>query len=96
MRCCTPSQPVAIRRNPFVSIYVYTCQVSSYPENEFRYFLPGSVKLTSADGTVLALKAGEAMALPKIRLVTFVKNRYSSAVAPGLPCPSCRRMRMWS
>jgi uncharacterized cupin superfamily protein len=39
--------------------------VESYPEDEFCYFLSGSVKLTSADGTVLVLKAGEAMALPK-------------------------------
>lgn len=39
--------------------------VDSYPEDEFCYFLTGSVKLTSADGSVLELKAGEAVAIPK-------------------------------
>ena len=40
-------------------------QIDSYPEDEFCYFLTGSVKLTSKDGTVLELKAGEAVAIPK-------------------------------
>lgn len=40
-------------------------KIASYPEDEFCYFLTGSVKLTSADGTVLELKAGEAVAIPK-------------------------------
>jgi uncharacterized cupin superfamily protein len=39
--------------------------INSYPEDEFCYFLSGSVKLTSSDGTVVALKAGEAVAIPK-------------------------------
>ena len=39
--------------------------IESYPEDEFCYFLSGSVKLTSADGSVLELKAGEAVAIPK-------------------------------
>jgi uncharacterized cupin superfamily protein len=39
--------------------------IPSYPEDEFMYFIEGSVKLTSADGTVLELKAGEGAAIPK-------------------------------
>jgi uncharacterized cupin superfamily protein len=37
----------------------------SYPEDEFCYFLSGSVKLTSADGSIVELKAGEAVVIPK-------------------------------
>ncbi|HEY2683575.1 MAG TPA: cupin domain-containing protein [Steroidobacteraceae bacterium] len=39
--------------------------IDSYPEDEFCYFLTGSVKLTSSDGTVLEVKAGEAVAIHK-------------------------------
>lgn len=39
--------------------------IDSYPEDEFCYFLSGSVKLTSADGTVLELKAGDSVVIPK-------------------------------
>jgi uncharacterized cupin superfamily protein len=39
--------------------------IDSYPEDEFCYFLSGSVKLTSADGSVLRLKAGDAVMIPK-------------------------------
>ena len=39
--------------------------IDSYPEDEFCYFLSGSVKLTSADGSVVEVKAGEAVAIPK-------------------------------
>jgi uncharacterized cupin superfamily protein len=39
--------------------------IDSYPEDEFCYFLTGSVKLTSSDGTVIEVKAGEAVAIPK-------------------------------
>lgn len=39
--------------------------IESYPEDEFCYFLSGSVKLTSSDGSVVELKAGEAVAIPK-------------------------------
>jgi uncharacterized cupin superfamily protein len=39
--------------------------IDSYSEDEFCYFLTGSVKLTSSDGTVLEVKAGEAVAIPK-------------------------------
>lgn len=37
----------------------------AYPEDEFCYFLSGSVKLTSADGTFIELKAGDAVVIPK-------------------------------
>jgi len=39
--------------------------IDSYPEDEFMYFIEGSVKLTSADGTVLVVNAGEGAAIPK-------------------------------
>lgn len=39
--------------------------IEAYPEDEFCYLLTGSVKLTSADGTVLDIKAGEAFAIRK-------------------------------
>ena len=39
--------------------------IESYPEDEFCYFLTGSVKLTSSDGTVLEVKAGEAVSIHK-------------------------------
>jgi uncharacterized cupin superfamily protein len=39
--------------------------IPSYPEDEFMYFIEGAVKLTSADGTVLEVKAGEGAAIPK-------------------------------
>ena len=39
--------------------------IESYGEDEFMYFLEGSVKLTSADGTVLEIKAGEGATIPK-------------------------------
>jgi uncharacterized cupin superfamily protein len=39
--------------------------IESYEEDEFMYFIEGGVKLTSADGTVLEAKAGEAVAIPK-------------------------------
>jgi len=39
--------------------------IDSYPEDEFCYFLSGSVTLTSTDGSKVELKAGEAVAIPK-------------------------------
>jgi len=39
--------------------------IDSYPEDEFMYFIEGSVKLTSADGTVLEITAGDGAAIPK-------------------------------
>lgn len=37
----------------------------SYPHDEFMFFTKGSVTLTSADGTVTTLQAGDAVFLPK-------------------------------
>jgi ethanolamine utilization protein EutQ len=39
--------------------------IDSYPEDEFMYFIEGGVKLTSADGAVLEVRAGEGAAIPK-------------------------------
>lgn len=39
--------------------------IDSYPEDEFMFFIEGGVKLTSADGTVLEVRAGEGVAMPK-------------------------------
>jgi ethanolamine utilization protein EutQ (cupin superfamily) len=36
-----------------------------YGVDEFMYFLEGSVKLTSSDGTVQTVNAGEAVTIPK-------------------------------
>lgn len=36
-----------------------------YGVDEFMYFLEGSVKLTSSDGTVQVINAGEAVTIPK-------------------------------
>jgi uncharacterized cupin superfamily protein len=39
--------------------------IDSYPDDEFMFFIEGGVKLTSADGTVLQVKAGEGVAMPR-------------------------------
>ena len=39
--------------------------IASYEDDEFMFFLDGSVTLTSADGSVLEAKAGEGVAMPK-------------------------------
>jgi uncharacterized cupin superfamily protein len=39
--------------------------IQSYEDDEFMYFISGSVTLTSADGTVLQAQAGEGVAMPK-------------------------------
>ena len=39
--------------------------IASYPEDEFMVFIAGGVTLTSADGTVLEVGAGEAVAVPR-------------------------------
>ncbi len=39
--------------------------IESYSEDEFMFFLEGGVTLTSADGTVLQVKAGEGAFIPK-------------------------------
>jgi uncharacterized cupin superfamily protein len=36
-----------------------------YGVDEFMYFLEGSVRLTSADGSALEVNAGEAVTIPK-------------------------------
>jgi uncharacterized cupin superfamily protein len=38
---------------------------ASYEEDEFMFFIEGGVTLTSADGSVLEVKAGEGAAIPK-------------------------------
>jgi uncharacterized cupin superfamily protein len=39
--------------------------VDSYPVDEFMFFLKGGVTLTSADGTALQVRAGDAVYMPK-------------------------------
>jgi uncharacterized cupin superfamily protein len=39
--------------------------VDSYPVDEFMFFLKGGVTLTSADGTALKVRAGDAVYMPK-------------------------------
>jgi uncharacterized cupin superfamily protein len=39
--------------------------IESYEEDEFMFFLEGGVTLTSVDGTVLEVRAGEGAAIPK-------------------------------
>jgi ethanolamine utilization protein EutQ len=39
--------------------------IESYPDDEFMFFITGGVKLTSADGSVLEVHAGEGAAIPK-------------------------------
>ncbi len=40
-------------------------EIASYGEDEFMYFLKGGVTLTSADGTVTEVEAGDAVTIPK-------------------------------
>jgi uncharacterized cupin superfamily protein len=39
--------------------------VDSYPVDEFMYFIKGGVRLTSADGDVTEVKAGDTVYVPK-------------------------------
>lgn len=39
--------------------------IDSYPDDEFMFVLAGSIKLTSADGSVIEAKAGESISMPK-------------------------------
>lgn len=48
-----------------------------YPDNEFLYFISGSVTLTSADGSVVVVNAGEAVTLPKGWTGTFDTQGYT-------------------
>ncbi|HEY3599945.1 MAG TPA: cupin domain-containing protein [Paraburkholderia sp.] len=36
-----------------------------YPYNEFLYFISGSARLTSSDGSVVVVRAGEAVTIPR-------------------------------
>jgi uncharacterized cupin superfamily protein len=42
-----------------------TEDIEAYNVDEFMYFLTGGVTLTSADGTVQTIKAGDAVTIPK-------------------------------
>ncbi len=63
------------------------------PYTEFLYFLSGSVKLTSSDGTVMQVHAGEAVTLPKGWTGVYESSGYTklyalydpSAAAPAKP-----------
>lgn len=48
----------------FVSTAGYA-DYDSYPSNEFIYLIEGSATLTSADGSVLKIKKGDALVIPK-------------------------------
>ena len=49
----------------------------SYGVDEFMYFLEGSVTLTSADGTVQVINAGEAVTIPKEWMGTWESDGYT-------------------
>lgn len=40
-------------------------EIAAYGEDEFMYFIKGGVTLTSADGTVTEITAGDAVTIPK-------------------------------
>jgi uncharacterized cupin superfamily protein len=40
-------------------------EIAAYREDEFMYFIKGGVTLTSADGTVTEVKAGDGLTIPK-------------------------------
>jgi len=48
-----------------------------YGVDEFMYFLEGSVTLTSADGTVQVINAGEAVTIPKEWMGTWESDGYT-------------------
>ena len=48
-----------------------------YGVDEFMYFLEGGVTLTSADGTVQTINAGEAVTVPKEWTGTFATDGYT-------------------
>ena len=47
------------------SMQIYSDDIASYPVDEFIFALEGKAKLTSADGTVLEVTAGDALFIPK-------------------------------
>ncbi|MEX3629443.1 MAG: cupin domain-containing protein [Burkholderia sp.] len=53
------------------------------PYTEFLYFLSGGVKLTSSDGTVMQVRSGEAVTLPK-GWTGGCMNR--AAIPSSMPC----------
>jgi len=48
-----------------------------YPYNEFMYFISGGVRLTSSDGSVMTVGAGEAVTLPRGWTGQFDTEGYS-------------------
>ncbi len=48
-----------------------------YPDHEFLYFIAGSVRRTSADGSVLEVGAGEAVTLPEGWIGKFDTRGYT-------------------
>ncbi len=48
-----------------------------YGVDEFMYFLEGSVKLVSSDGTVTEVSAGEAVTVPKEWTGTWITDGYT-------------------
>ena len=48
-----------------------------YGVDEFMYFLEGGVTLTSTDGTVQTINAGEAVTIPKEWMGTWVTDGYT-------------------
>lgn len=48
-----------------------------FPYNEFLYFISGRVRLTSSDGSVMNVNAGEAVTLPKGWIGTFDTQGYT-------------------
>jgi uncharacterized cupin superfamily protein len=49
----------------------------SYGVDEFMYFLEGSVTLTSVDGSVQVINAGEAVTIPKEWMGTWESDGYT-------------------
>lgn len=48
----------------------------AYGVNEFMYFISGGVTLTSADGSVMTVEAGEAITMPKEWTGVFATDGY--------------------
>jgi len=55
------------------------------PFNEFLYFLSGGVMLTSSDGTVMTVKTGETVTLPKGWIERFDTSGYTKLYAVYSP-----------
>ena len=48
-----------------------------FPYNEFLYFISGGARLTSADGSVMVVNAGEAVTIPKGWIGMFDTKGYT-------------------